>query len=203
MIYNKPGLTKRFSLLLVMLPFVVSVQSQTIVQVMVDQPEKFEVLVTDELYTQTDNALIFGENINISGGLAPFQYTWYKDDQVIGSNSVLEIPPPFISGLYSVLVTDANNCSVKLVATNTSDENADLLKVSVYPVPASKSITIDPNDIPGVLNVTFYNSNGSIMMRQQITGVSRLNINFPAGIYHIKVENNAGQLIGWRKIVVL
>ena len=79
------------------------------------------------------------------------------------------------------MVTDANNCSVKLIATHPNDENAGLLQVSVYPVPASKSITINPNEIPGILDVTFYNSNGSIMMRKQISGESRLDINFPSG----------------------
>ena len=203
MVYNSPRIAKRFWSLLALFPFALAVQAQTIVQVIVDQPEIFEVLVVDELFKQTDNTLIFGENLSIAGGLAPFQYSWFKDDQVIGTSPILEIPPPFISGLYSLLVTDANNCSVKLVATNTIDSYADQLKISVFPVPASKSITINLYDYIEVLDATFYNSNGSIMMKKQISGESLLDINFPSGIYYIKVENKTGQLIGWRKIVVL
>jgi hypothetical protein len=183
--------------------FTLTIQAQTIVQVVVDQPEKLEIIVTDDLFTEIDNAIVFGETITVNGGTEPYQYSWQRDDVVIGTNPLLTIPGPLVSGSYSLLVTDSNNCTFKVITTDNKEAEAPLSGFSVYPVPASRSLTIDPNDITGVLNVTFYNSGGTIMLQRKISGLSILEIDFPAGIYFIKVENNTEQLIGWRKIIVL
>jgi hypothetical protein len=178
-------------------------QAQTIVRVVVDQPEKLEIIVTDDLFTEMDNSIVFGESISVNGGTEPYQYSWQRDDVVIGTDPLLTIPGPLVSGSYSLLVTDSNNCTFKVITTGNKETDAPLSGISVYPVPASRSLTIDPNDITDVLNITFYNSGGTIMLKKKISGLSVLEIDFPTGIYFIKVENNTEQLIGWRKIIVL
>ena len=65
-------------LLFALICYVVPVQSQTIVEVMVDQPDKFEIIVTDVLFTMTDNSVVFGESLTLSGGTAPYQYKWFS-----------------------------------------------------------------------------------------------------------------------------
>ncbi len=203
MILINPGSVKRPLIILAMVLFALTVKSQTIVEVVVDQPEILEVTATDGLYTQTDNALILGENLGITGGTGPFRYQWLRNDEVIGTTARIELIAAFISGIYSVMVTDANNCSVRMTATGINDEVAGSFNISVYPVPASKSITINPDKIPGIINATFISSNGKIMLQKKISGVTQLGISFPPGIYFIRFETENGQQLGWRKIVVL
>jgi len=189
--------------LLVLLPAFVIVKGQTTVQVMVDQPEKLEVIVSNDLFTLTDNSIIFGQGISLTGGSGPFSYTWYRDNQILGTNSSIEIPMPIVRGEYSLLVTDANNCSVRLVATSSNEETEYPSAISVYPNPVSRTVTITPQGDPEPHEASFYNSKGVLLMKKQISGPTQIDLDLPSGLYYIKLTNSSGKIAGWRKIIVL
>lgn len=44
-----------------------TIQAQTVVRVVIDQPEKLEIIVTDDLFTEMDNSIVFGETISVNG----------------------------------------------------------------------------------------------------------------------------------------
>ncbi len=205
---NNYKLTKICWLIFAGILFAVPLHSQTIVEVMADQPEKFEIIVSEELYYETDSSIVFGQDISVTGGEGPYLYSWFSDDQLIATSQLLEIIFPLDKEIYTLVVSDANNCSAVFnvehglsLSSVTIDEIHSL--VSVYPVPASRYITIDPHDIRGILNVTIYGSHGSVLLNRSISGKIDLEINLPAGIYFIRIESTDGQVSGLRKIIVL
>lgn len=201
--FSTPKRARTALVLLVLLPAFAIVKGQTTVQVMVDQPEKLEVIVANDLITLTDNSIIFGQGISLTGGSGPFSYTWYRDNQILGTNSSIEIPMPIVRGEYSLLVTDANNCSVRLVATSSNEELENSGIISVFPNPASRSVTITPEGNPEPHEASFFNSKGVLIMKKQISGPTQIDLDLPSGIYYIKVTTNSGKIAGWRKIIIL
>ena len=186
----------------------VPLNSQTIVEVLADQSAKLQIIVSDELYYETDSSVIFGEYYSVTGGTEPFRYSWFSDDLLIGNSQSLEILLPVDSESYTLMVSDDNNCSAVFIVEHGIPLSSVIIdevrsQVSVYPVPASRYITIDPHDISGTLNVTVFNSHGSVLVNRLISGKSDLEIDFPSGIYFIRIEGVDGQLGGIRKIIVL
>ena len=205
---NNYKLTKISWLIFAGILFAVPLHSQTIVEVMADQPEKFEIIVSEELYHETDSSFVFGQDMSVTGGKGPYQYSWYSDDQLIATDQLLEILFPLDKEIYTLVVSDANNCSAVFyvehglsLSSVTIDEIHSL--VSVYPVPASRYITIDPHDITGIMNVTIFSIHGSVLLNRSISGKIDLEIDLPSGIYFIRIESVDGQVSGSRKIIVL
>jgi len=62
---NNYKLTKISWLIFAGILFAVPLHSQTIVEVMADQPEKFEIIVSEELYYETDSSIVFGQDISV------------------------------------------------------------------------------------------------------------------------------------------
>ncbi|MFT7613666.1 MAG: hypothetical protein ACI9J3_002641, partial [Parvicellaceae bacterium] len=74
------------------------------------------VIITEPLaplsltYTM-DSVVCFGESngtatVTVAGGTAPYTYSW------IGSTSTTDVAPSLIAGVYTVTVTDSNNCVI-------------------------------------------------------------------------------------------
>jgi hypothetical protein len=66
------------------------------------------------------------------------------------------------------------------------------LKVNIYPNPAKKSITI--SGLNEVATIEIYNSLGAKLIDTKFIGETKLNIDFPSGIYFAKI-NSGGQFI--------
>ena len=183
--------------------------AQTTIRVMADQPEKLEARLTEEPVTIADRSVIFGDNLDISGGEGPFNYHWMKNGETAGRGTILEVLPFIRSDIYSLRITDANNCTALIVMPGdieipigVEDEKGKS-QISVYPVPASRHITIDPGDNQEILRVAFYSSSGDIILKKQIQGRSVIEISFPAGIYMIRITGIVSGMTEVRKIVVL
>jgi hypothetical protein len=176
---------------------------------MADQPEKFEVRLTEEPVSVTDRSVIFGNNINISGGMGPYTYQWLKNGEIAGTGASLEVLPFIRSEIYSLRVTDANKCSALIAMPgdieipSTVGGVKEKSRISIYPVPASRQLTIDPGDHPELFRVAFYTSSGEIIMEKQIQGKSVIEIIFPAGIYMVKITDTVSGMTEMKKIVVL
>ena len=205
---NNYNLTKISWLIFAGILCTVPLNSQTIVEVLADQSAKLQIIVSDELYYETDSSVIFGEYFSVTGGTEPFRYSWFSDDLLIGNAPSLEIVLPVDSESYTLMVSDDNNCSVILTVEHGLPLRAGWVSgsnqpVSVYPVPASRYITIDPHDITGILDVIVYNSRGSLMQTRTISGKTDLEINLPPGIYFMRIENENKQVGGLIKFIVV
>jgi hypothetical protein len=81
--------------------------------------------VTDvKCYGFADGAI----DINVTGGTAPYSYSWSGDAGPISSDEVLN---NLEAGLYSVIVTDANGCSFAKEFTVFTPEKLELVVNSV------------------------------------------------------------------------
>jgi hypothetical protein len=67
------------------------------------------------------------------------------------------------------------------------------LKVNLYPNPAQKSIAISGLSEKGTIEI--YNSLGAKILESKFTGETRLNIDFPAGIYFAKINSGDQSIV--------
>jgi hypothetical protein len=181
---------------------------QTRIEVMVDQPEKLEITALGDLVTKTGQFAVFGENLEITGGKVPYQYYWYENELLIGTNPSVQIPEFIRSLAYSLKVTDSRSCSVVFVIPvdvelpiGIEDESGRY-SISVYPVPAQNRLTINPHDYPGELDIILYDSNGVPVLKKLIMGESSIDIKLPSGIYILRIMSGPKN-IGMKKIMIL
>jgi hypothetical protein len=67
------------------------------------------------------------------------------------------------------------------------------LKVNLYPNPAQKSIAISGLNEKGTIEI--YNSLGTKILESKFTGETKLNIDFPAGIYFAKINSGDNSIV--------
>lgn len=178
--------------------------AQTVVRLEAKQPPKLETVLSDSLFSMNGTGYIFGENLTINGGTGPFNYTWSRDNQVISTTPVLDIPSTSVSqGVYSLTIRDSRNCSVTLITTGINESLVRNEQVNVYPVPANDYLYINPGSVTEELLVTLTDYSGKVLLSRRISGLSRIEFKIPGGIYQLKAETLNGELVGIRKIVVL
>jgi hypothetical protein len=182
----------------------VRVQGQTFVKVMVDRPEKLEILA-EELFTQTGNLTILGDNVSIEGGISPYRFSWFKDGNVIGTSLILEVSKSIPTNRFALTVKDARNCSCTRNAYLTNSENIKqaISNIAVYPNPASNYIILNPEGIEGRLDVSFFDVRGILLMTKQISGTSVLDFKLRPGMYFLRIEDRNKQILGLTKLIVL
>jgi len=71
-------------------------------------------------------------------------------------------------------------------------------KVNLYPNPAKKSITI--SGLNEIATIEIYNSIGAKILESKFTGETKLNIDFPSGIYFAKITSGDQSIV--KKIVI-
>jgi hypothetical protein len=185
-----------------------SLYSQTTVEVLVDQPDRLEIIVVDIPFIETDTSVIFGGNLEITGGIGVFDYSWYAGSDLIGTERYLELPYPLQNASYTFQVKDANNCTAAFVVdhglgVSAVHEEISAELISVYPNPASGIIIIDPGDSGRLLYYSIIGLNGSVMKEGQISGQTSIGIDFPIGTYLLRIENSKRELVGHKKIILL
>ena len=195
---------KRTWVIFILLFLSISSQAQTIVKVMVNQPEILEI-VANELFSQTINTTILGDQVTINGGVSPYQYSWLNEGNILGTSLVLEVPKFTPTNSLTLTVTDANNCSCirNAILTNIEDINLDKSKMAVYPNPASDFIIIDPREINGILDISIFDNSGVRLLNRQINGKTNININLLSGLYILRIENKNEHTVILKKLIVL
>jgi Secretion system C-terminal sorting domain/SprB repeat len=143
-------------------------------------------------------------NAVISGGTAPYNYLWSNSKTTAGITGLAH-------GDYSLFVTDTHGCelvkntTVTYSVTSTSIENLN---------GNSETITISPNPNNGIFTIGLKNVNatsiqlsitdimGKEMQNMLInnTGNQTVNVDYPAGIYFVKVVANGKAVI--QKLVI-
>ena len=81
---------------------------------------------------------------------------------------------------------------------NLSTNDFANLKVNLYPNPAKKSITI--SGLNEAATIEIYNNIGAKVLEKEFFGVTKMNIDFPAGIYFAKINSENKTVI--KKILI-
>lgn len=103
------------------------------------------------------------------------------------------------NGNYTVMVTDANNCTATSAAVNVTGVGINSIansSVQIYPNPASDVLNIAMQNTEDA-QVIIMNAEGQIMMEEKINTRLSLNIkHFSPGAYFVKITqgNNSGSL---------
>jgi hypothetical protein len=192
-----------------MLLVTVKTVAQTTIEVIADQPDKLEAVFNDNPVFSEEQMVIFGSNIDIIGGEGPFDYLWINNGEPAGTGPTLEVNPYLESDNYSLFITDANNCTTLIAMSWDGDIPSAIFGetpgsgISVYPVPVSSQLTIDPGDWQGLLRVTIFSNDGEIVIDKQIAGLSVIDIDLPSGIYMVRIADIVTGVNEVKKIVVL
>ena len=140
-----------------------------------------------------------------TGGTSPYTYEFYGPSGLIATSinnmGTSVVINPNISGLYTLIVTDLNNCidSVSTYFNSTTGLDNTI----------EKSIRIYPNPTNGILNVSFNNNGITLLKLTNILGenVTELEINktgyistvlditkHASGVYFIQMKNKNERL---------
>lgn len=183
--------------------YAADINAQTYVKVMVEQPEKLQI-IADELYYETENSFILGESIIVEGGTMPYFYSWFQDNMFIGDELSMEILKPVSFDFLELTVKDAENCSdIRTSDFTDVEQTISELSVVVYPNPASNYIIINPNDIISELDVLIFDNKGNNVINRKITGKTILNMSLKQGIYLMKIENKTNGFLELKKFIIL
>jgi len=82
--------------------------------------------------------------------------------------------------------------------SNLSANNFDNLKVNLYPNPAKKSISISGLNENATIEI--YNSIGAKVLEKEFFGETKMNIDFPAGVYFAKINSGDKSIV--KKIIL-
>ncbi len=128
------------------------------------------------------NVLCFGNNtgainLTVTGGTAPYTYAW-------SNNTTAQDPSNLIAGVYTVTVTDANNCTATLSITITQPTTAVSISTTVQNILCLNGTgSINSSPAGGVSPYTYSWNNQAIT--QNIT-------NLQAGNYTVTVTDANG-----------
>ncbi len=145
----------------------------------VQQPDSLSVEIT-----HINNQL----QTNVSGGTPPYSYFWVSPDGVVSDQNWVDTVD---DGYYILSVTDDNGCTQNIVLpislVNTEQLNGQ--KISLFPVPASKVVTIDAgNERMSAIRV--FEVTGRLMATTEFEPTQRFNIqttDFPSGWYTAEI----------------
>ncbi|WP_375580740.1 T9SS type A sorting domain-containing protein [Marivirga tractuosa] len=124
--------------------------------------------------------------LTVSGGTGPYSYEWNNEaDTSIIEN--LEV------GIYTVIVTDENGCSLEesfeVTGVTATDKNIEN-ELIIFPNPVrSKVSVIHPENSNELL---IYDAKGKLILEMKIIGKkSEFDVNnFPTGLYFIRLPND-------------
>ena len=123
-------------------------------------------------------------NITASGGTAPYTYDW---TDIPGTNNV-EDRSGLAAGSYSVIVTDANNCTVNSGAIVVAP-SGDCTGIDVCKSDAAKVFWVTPD--PENTSYTWTVPTGAVIVSGQDSPSITVNWNAVAvGTYTVKVHSN-------------
>ena len=164
------------------------------------------------LVTLAESRLIFGPTgflkMNVSGGTPPYQYQWFRNDTLIFSQKDLV---GLRTGIYKLVVTDANNCSVvfgpqMFVTTSTLDPSL-IRNIQIFPNPSDALIYIQFNlEQATLLDISILDGLGKNIWDQKQRNFFRERLavdlsNHPAGMYWVQFKTENGAF--YKKIIRL
>lgn len=198
---------KRYFTILSVLFCSLIITAQTVVRMrMPVQSEKALSVAT--LYNEalpTGVSIVLGVvGYEISGGTAPYQYEWLKNNQVIATGEIAVIVPEKNMN-YVLRVKDNNGCSVENAINVTSSAKAvkNYLSetVNINLKQFTNQLSVDfKSFVPENTSVSVFDIQGKLHYRQALVESATISVQLPIGIYLVVVGN--GQMYHVQKIMV-
>lgn len=153
-----------------------------------------------ELINTTEGNCIGAAQINVSGGTAPYIYQWNDSN-----NTTTNVAVDLCANIYTVTVTDSNNCSAQISINLLDTCAADTLnsielntiqsnELTVYPNPFEREIHLT-TQVEGYYKVNLYSIGGMLIFSQNqyLSKNSTKTLSLPSelssGIYILSVIN--------------
>jgi len=141
---------------------------------------------------------------DISGGTAPYQYEWLKDNKVITTGEVAVINPEKGKS-YVLRVKDKNGCIVEnaINISNSAKAAKNYLSenVRINLSQFNQQLSVDfKSFVPENTTLSIFDLQGKLHAKQAIGESSIIPVQLPFGVYLVVVGN--GQLYHVQKILV-
>jgi hypothetical protein len=177
------------------------INAQTLVNMRIRQSEQLIINLSEYVYSDSATVLP-GNNLVVTGGSAPFNYTWSVNGNIVSAESNPEFS--YEEGtVYTLEVSDANGCIVSNTVTlgivNLESVTTD--NVRVYPVPSRSNICIElPNKHSG-FTIRLLDINGKLLYSEfSLENRIEINLNNVNGIYFLELFNESNKVI--KKIII-
>ena len=136
---------------------------------------------------------------NVNGGVSPFTFLWSNDATTQTISNLSE-------GVVSVIITDNNGCTTTGgVAIHGTAGLTDLAnaKFSILPNPTKGAFVVNLDGNANVSSIAIYNGVGKLMSEvnvdKTVTSIP-MNVNYPSGVYFIKVSSDKG--VSTHKLII-
>ncbi len=140
----------------------------------------------------------------ISGGTAPYQYEWLKNNQIITTGEIAVIVPEKDMN-YVLRVKDKNGCSVENAINVSSSAKvaknylSETVKINLSQF--SHQLSVDfKSFVPENITVSIFDLQGKLHTKQAIHESTIIPVQLSFGVYLVVVGN--GQLYHVQKIMV-
>jgi membrane carboxypeptidase/penicillin-binding protein PbpC len=150
-------------------------------------------IITLNLTVNTPLTVSISNNQNTLTATAGFSnYQWYLNNVII-AGAINATHTAVANGDYTVKVKDATNCeatSNTLVIQNVGLETINPLTFTLYPNPATKTLSIESNT--DITDIQIFALSGALVKNAVLTNNTIVIDDLTSGIYLIKVTDNKG-----------
>lgn len=146
-----------------------------------------EQLAIDEVIVDETNGNDGSIDIEITGGTPPYSYDW-------SNGSVDQDISGLPSGTYSVIVTDANGCTIEesySVGSTVGVEGLLKNEVNVYPNPATDKVHIELKQQYENMLIEFLTDDGKVVRSKTVSNVNSIHFNvsdLSKGAYFVRLN---------------
>lgn len=181
--------------LLIVFFSMIHLNAQTVVRMrMPEQSERALEIVT--LFSDglpTGFPIVLGTlGFDVSGGTAPLNFEWLKDNKVIATSEIAVITPA-AGSTYSLRVSDKAGCYFEEVIRIDAQAKAgsayieSLFKVS--PTIVVHELSVESSSFfPIQARIQVYNIAGTMMLDEEFAGSFQTNLNWADGVYFVVIS---------------
>ncbi|HIK67996.1 MAG TPA: T9SS type A sorting domain-containing protein, partial [Flavobacteriales bacterium] len=147
-------------------------------------------VITSASITYNDWGIGLGTVVT-EGGVGEVTIVWTDADDVVATNT-----DSLAYSAYTVTVTDSNDCTVLVDATQTALNDIDPLAFGLFPNPTTGAITLQVSTEMHDVNLQVFDATGRVVFTQSnliVQGSISLDFsNLSTGTYTIMLNNNNG-----------
>ena len=159
------------------------------------QEDTYTVTEPSALQVTIASAQTYILNATVSGGTAPYQYSWRESSlpntHLAGTNSYTV----GVNGDYYVIVTDANGCQTNSNSISFNEPTAvidlDDLDINIYPNPFKEETTVDFGRVIRTADLRIYDVLGKLLNEYEIKDKNKFILEREDkvnGIYFMEIE---------------